>query len=257
MAGLERGGQRGLTGENVQVPREKGNFFHPDITRLRAGGEVSRNEWEKWFESANPYYMGVAMTILGRDADAHEVVATTWEKLIKAVKDPKREIHHIETYARVALHNHCFTALKRGQQEVDIEPEIAAGNVKESSSAEKKTHVTMDDFEELFPFIQELSPSFQEQLFLLAEGLSVPEVARRLTIPPGTAKSRRSRALDALKEHMSPPREVVSLPEKKIEEDSPQKQEWIEGESSEVVLVGGIEYRYDPATGTYVKDIRI
>jgi RNA polymerase sigma-70 factor (ECF subfamily) len=178
------------------------------MNRAQAQAGVTEAEFESAARESRPFLMQIAVASARNPIDAEDIVQEALMRGFRGIKrfrgDCPLRVWLSRIVVRVAINHHRSLSrrLKRwvffGDFEIDQEggaiefdPPDNSMNVPRESMMDMNKHVTM------------LPDEFRMPLLMLAvEGLTIPEIAEILEIPPGTVKSRifygRKRLKDAL-----------------------------------------------------------
>jgi RNA polymerase sigma-70 factor, ECF subfamily len=136
------------------------------------------------------------LSLLTQPEDAedamHDVFVKLWDKGTAYDHKSNNAKRYIATVAR----NHCTDLLRRqALRRVDSAKPPEEGTCDTNTGVEKRV-----DFSNALKLLYHLAPSAREIISLqLVQGLSFPEIARKMGIPEPTAKSRSRRALATLR----------------------------------------------------------
>jgi RNA polymerase sigma-70 factor (sigma-E family) len=146
--------------------------------------------WEaaycEYFAARQRAFMRTAYGIVGNWSVAEEATQATFAKLYAYW--PRIEGDSIDAYARRVLVNTCIAASRKARREVSTE-----------QVPEQQVEPDHGQRVDLLAAMRQLSPADRAVVTLrFLDDLSVADVSDALNVPPGTVKSRTSRALARL-----------------------------------------------------------
>jgi len=162
------------------------------------------------FESLVRKYQKPVYSLCHSITGAHQIADDlSQETFIKAFLALPHFINGLDFYSwirRIALNN-CFNHLKRWKRERPLAEEIntAGHNFLSSPNESPPEALQRDEMQKKFREALRALPEDQRAIFVLRafENMSYQEIARSLSIPPGTVMSRLSRARKKLKDQMA------------------------------------------------------
>lgn len=177
----------------------------PTEDRLIDGAIAGDAEsFERLFRIHHAAAMRVAATFVRSDADAEDVVQESFVKAWRAM-DRFDSDSPFSPWMRAIVANEARTHLRASRRRSDaierVGRELARTEIPDPSADE--LILSGEARDEIDRAIGELGPAAQRVIRLRYElGLSESEMAARLEVPAGTVKSRLSRALGRLREHL-------------------------------------------------------
>lgn len=172
---------------------------------LLAVGRGDRSAFEQLFDLMSPRVLGLATTVL-RDQDlaaetTQDVMVEVWEKA--PLFDPAKG--SAATWILVMARRRAIDRVRSEQSRRNRDLKVGSLDATETGLDEDSINLRLDT-RQLPELLDTLTPLQREALVLsFYDGLSYPEVAKRLDIPLGTAKTRIRDALGSLRVQLGTP----------------------------------------------------
>lgn len=180
----------------------KDNSFDESIVLGRLS-EGSEDAFRMIYELYHARVYRVAERFLQNHFLAQDVVQEVFSS-IWAHRKEMTKIHNLEAYIRTTARNHIYTFLRK----ISYEEKQRAVYLRATESSVNNCDFGLlnDQNEQLLSKILSNLPVRQQEVFNLSrnEGLSHDHIAERLNISQGTVKNHMVRALQTIKQQLSP-----------------------------------------------------
>jgi RNA polymerase sigma factor (sigma-70 family) len=167
------------------------------VAGARAGDQAA---WDELVRRLLPLVFSVISNYRLSNADAHDVNATVWLRLVEHLDD-LREPAALPGWLATTTRNEAIRVLRRRGQQIPMDPlgwhgfdSEVASSTDQALEIEERRHALREG-------LQQLSPERRELLLLLLQDppLSYAEIGRRLGRPIGWIGPTRARALEELR----------------------------------------------------------
>jgi RNA polymerase sigma-70 factor (ECF subfamily) len=166
------------------------------MNRAQAQAGVTEAEFESAARESRPFLMQIAVASARNPIDAEDIVQEALMRGFRGIKrfrgDCPLRVWLSRIVVRVAINHHRSLSrrLRRWVFFGDFEIDQEAGSV-EFDPPDKSMNVPRELLMDVDKHVSLLPDEFRMPLLMLAiEGLTIPEIAEILDIPPGTVKSR-------------------------------------------------------------------
>ncbi|HKJ70983.1 MAG TPA: sigma-70 family RNA polymerase sigma factor [Gammaproteobacteria bacterium] len=189
-------------GRDSDAPAAEGGRRARQAELLAATGRGDQQAFAALYGEASPNLFGIALRILRQEGAAQECLQDAWVRIWEHAADYRPERGAPLTWMGVIVRRRALDMLRRsGRERVGDDPEAVDRELDQWTWTEG-VEVGSDPHqrEALQRCLERLRQEQREALRLAYfDGLSHPELARRLAVPLGTAKTWIRRAMEKLR----------------------------------------------------------